>query len=103
MILLAAFTNMSNTIKITNQGKDTLAGLSAHQLLYTSAVIPGLNPEKMQVFTVVNNNTANVVTFGAENAEYDKNIQDVEKMINSIKIDRDTMENIQANPEDKPT
>lgn len=100
---LAAFTNMSDTIKITKQGKDTLAGLPAHQLLYTSTGIPGLNLEKMQVFTVVNNNTAYVVTFGAESAEYDKNIQDVEKMINSIKIDRDAMENVQVNQNKEPT
>ena len=97
-----AFNNMSDTIKITKQGKDTLAGLPAHQLLYTSTGIPGLNLEKMQVFTVVNNNTAYVVTFGAEQAEYDKNIQDVEKMLNTIKIDRDAMENVQQNP-NEPT
>jgi hypothetical protein len=95
-----AFTNMSDTIKITKQGKDTLAGLPAHQLFYTSTGIPGLNLEKMQVFTVVNNSTAYVVTFGAETAEYDKNIQDVEKMINSIKIDRDALENVQDNQEE---
>ena len=95
-----AFTNMSDTIKITKQGKDTLAGLPAQQLLYTSTGIPGLNLEKMQVFTVVNNSTAYVVTFGAETAEYDKNIQDVEKMINSIKIDRDALENVQDNQEE---
>jgi hypothetical protein len=100
---VAAFTNMSNTIKITKQGKDTLAGLPAHQLLYTSTGIPGLNLEKMQVFTVLNNNTAYVVTFGAETAEYDKNIQDVEKMINSIKIDREAMANAQENQDDEPT
>lgn len=98
-----AFNNMSDTIKITKSGKDTLAGLPAHQLLYTSTGIPGLNLEKMQVFTVVNNNTAYVVTYGAEQAEYDKNIQNVEKLINSIKIDRDAMENVQVNQEDKPT
>jgi serine/threonine-protein kinase len=98
-----AFNNMSDTIKITKSGKDTLAGLPAHQLLYTSTGIPGLNLEKMQVFTVVNNNTAYVVTYGAEQAEYDKNIQDVEKLINSIKIDRDAMENVQVNQADKPT
>ena len=97
-----AFTNMSDTIKITKQSKDTLAGLPAHQLLYTSTGIPGLNLEKMQVFTVINNNTAYVVTFGAETAEYDKNIQDVEKMMNSIKINRDAMENVQEN-QDQPT
>ena len=97
-----AFTNMSDTIKITKQSKDTLAGLPAHQLLYTSTGIPGLNLEKMQVFTVINNNTAYVVTFGAETAEYDKNIQDAEKMMNSIKINRDAMENVQEN-QDQPT
>jgi hypothetical protein len=100
---VAAFTNMSDTIKITKQGKDTLAGLPAHQLLYTSTGIPGLNLEKMQVFTVLNNNTAYVVTFGAEAPEYDKNIQDVEKMINSIKIDREAMQSVQENQDDEPT
>jgi hypothetical protein len=99
---VTAFNNMSDTIKITKEGKDTLAGLPAHQLFYTSTGIPGLDLEKMQVFTVVNNSTAYVVTFGAETAEYDKNIQDVEKMINSIKIDRNAMENIQENQQ-KPT
>ena len=97
-----AFTNMSDTIKITEQGQDTLAGLPAHQLFYTSTGIPGLNLEKMQVFTVLNNNTAYVVTFGAEQAEYDKNIQDIEKMVNSIKIDREAMENVEEN-QDEPT
>jgi serine/threonine-protein kinase len=97
-----AFNNMSDTIKITKSGKDTLAGLPAHQLLYTSTGIPGLNLEKMQVFTVLNNNTAYVVTFGAEQAEYDKNIQDVEKLINSVKIDRNAMENLQEN-QNRPT
>jgi serine/threonine-protein kinase len=99
----AAFKNMSDTIKVTKSGKDTLAGFPAHQLLYTSTGIPGLNLEKMQVFTVVNNNTAYVVTYGAEQAEYDKNIQDVEKLINSIKIDRNAMENVQVNQANKPT
>ena len=98
-----AFNNMSDTIKITKQGKYTLAGIPGHQLLYTSTGIPGLNLEKMQVFTVINNNTAYVVTFGAETAEYDKNIQNVEKMINSIKINRDALENVQANQADEPT
>jgi hypothetical protein len=99
---LKAFNNMSDTIKITKSGKDTLAGLPAQQLLYTSTGIQGLNLEKMQVFTVVNNNTAYVVTFGAEAAEYDKNIQDVEKLINSIKIDRNAMQNVQEN-QNQPT
>lgn len=94
---IKAFNNMSDTIKITKSGKDTLAGLPAHQLLYTSTGIQGLNLEKMQVFTVVNNNTAYVVTYGAEQAEYDKHIQDIEKMLNSIKIDAEAIQNAQQN------
>jgi len=39
---------------------------------------------------------------GAEQDEYDKNIQDAEKLINSIKIDRNVMENVQQN-QSKPT
>lgn len=92
---LNAFKNMSDTIKITKSDKATLAGLPAHQLLYTSTGIQGLNLQKMQVFTVVNNNTAYVITFGAEASEYQKNIQDIEKLINSVRIDRNAMKNVQ--------
>jgi hypothetical protein len=70
---------MSDTIKITRHDNDTLAGLPAHQILYTSTGLPGLSLEKMQVFTVINNSTAYLVTFSAEAAGYDKNIKDVEK------------------------
>jgi hypothetical protein len=38
-----------------------------------------------------------LVTFGAEAPEYDKNIQDVEKLIISIKIDMVAMEKVQEN------
>ena len=67
-----AFKNMSDTIKITKQGKDTLAGFPAHRIEYTSTGIPGLDLKKMQVFTVLDN-VAYVVTYGAEQDEYDKN------------------------------
>ena len=77
--------------------------MPSRQLLYTSTGLSGLNLENVQVFTVVNNYIANGVTFGAESAEYDKNIQDLEKMINSIKIDGDAMDNIQVNQGGKPT
>ena len=41
-------------------------GDRASLILYTPTGIPGLNLEKMLVFTVLNNNAAYVVTFGAE-------------------------------------
>ena len=63
---LKAFNNMSDTIKITKSSKDTLSGIPAHQLIYTSTGIQGLTLQKMQDFTVVNNNTAYVFTYGDE-------------------------------------
>lgn len=99
---LKAFNNMSDTIKITKSVKDTLSGFPAHQLQYTSTGITGLTLQKMQVFTVLNNNTAYVVTYGAEVPEYQKNLGNVEKMINSIKIDPKAMEDVKEN-KNQPT
>jgi len=99
---LKAFNNMSDTIKITKSGKDTLSGIPAHQLIYTSTGIQGLTLQKMQDFTVVNNNTAYVFTYGAEVPEYTKNLGNVEKMINSIKIDEKAMEDVKEN-QNQPT
>ena len=57
----------------------------------------------MQVFTVVNNNTACVVTFGAEKSQYQKYLEDVEKLIKSIRIDTSVMKNaeVKQNPQTK--
>ncbi len=79
------FNDMSD-INIIKSGKATLAGFPAHQINYTSGESLGLNLKKMQIFTVLDN-VAYLVTYGAEEAEYDKNIADVENLINSIKID----------------
>ena len=94
---LKAFNNMSDTIKILNSSKDTVADLPAHQLIYTSSAFPGMDLKKMQVFTVVNNNTAYVVTFSAEESQYDKILPEIDKMINSLKIDSDAVKSIAEN------
>ena len=99
---LKAFNNMSDTIKITKSSKDTLSGIPSHQLIYTSTGIQGLTLQKMQDFTVVNNNTAYVFTYGAEVPEYTKNLGNVEKMINSIKIDENAMNDVKEN-QNQPT
>ena len=91
---LKEFNNMSDTIKILKSDADTLAGIPARELIYSSTGIPGLNLQKMQVFTVLNNNTAYVVTYGAEQPEFQRNIQNIEKLINSIKIDGNAMKNV---------
>lgn len=94
---LRAFGNMSDTIKILNSSQDTVDGLPAHQLIYTSSAFPGLNLKKMQQFTVVNNNTAYVVTFSAEESQYDKNLPEIQKMVNSLNINKDTMKKVTEN------
>jgi len=81
---MLAYNSMSD-ITLLKEGKSVLAGFPAHQMEYTSTGIPGLNLMKLQIFTVINN-VAYVVTFGAEQAEYDKNLPEAEKLINSIKI-----------------
>ena len=79
-----AFRSMSE-INIIESGNDTLSGLPASHVYYTSTGIPGLNLKKLQLFTVLNK-TAFVVTYGAEQSEFDKNFPIVEKLINSINI-----------------
>lgn len=92
---LKAFGNLTNA-KIEQTGKDTLAGIPATQIVFTTSQ-QGVNQKKMQVFTVINNNTAYVVTFAAEASEYDDVLPDFEKMLNSIKIDRAAIENVAEN------
>jgi hypothetical protein len=56
----------------------------------------------MQVFTVINNNTAYVATFAAEDSEYNDSLPVFEKMVNSLKIDRSAIENVAEN-QSQPT
>lgn len=90
---IQAFNHMSD-IAIIKSGKNTLAGFPAHLLEYTSRLatpaFQELNLKKLQVFTVVDE-IAYVVTYGAEQAEYDKNIAEAENLIKSIKIDREAI------------
>jgi eukaryotic-like serine/threonine-protein kinase len=81
-----AFRNMSDTIKVFDSSPTTMGGLPAHKLVYTSSGIPGLNLKKMQAFTVVNGNMAYVVTFSAEDSQFNRYLPDVEKMVSSMRI-----------------
>jgi hypothetical protein len=97
---LKAFENLTNA-KIEETGKDTLAGLPATQIVFTTT-LQEVDQKKMQVFTVINNNTAYVATFAAEASEYNDSLPDFEKMINSIKIDRAAIQNVAEN-QSQPT
>jgi eukaryotic-like serine/threonine-protein kinase len=85
---LNSFRNMPN-IRLLQSFPNTLAGLPAHMVVY-SENSEGIVIEKMQIWTIVDNNTAYVVTVGAEQTQFWKYLPTVEKMINSIQINKPT-------------
>jgi hypothetical protein len=87
---LNAFRSMSDSIRIFESSPNTLSGLPAHEIIYSSG-LQNLNLKKMQIFTIVNGNTAYVVTFGAEESQFNKYNPVIMKMVNSIKINQQAM------------
>jgi hypothetical protein len=83
---LNAFRNMPN-IRLLQSFPNTLAGLPAHMVVY-SENSEGIVIEKMQIWTIVDNDTAYVVTVGAEQTQFWRYLPTVEKMINSIQINK---------------
>jgi eukaryotic-like serine/threonine-protein kinase len=81
---LNTFRNMPN-IRLLQSFPNTLAGLPAHMVVYSENV-DGVDIQKMQLWTIVDNDTAYVVTFGAEQAQFSTYLPAVEQMINSIQI-----------------
>ena len=65
---LGVFHNMP-TIRLLQSFPNTLVGLPAHMIVY-SENSQELDIQKMQIWTVVNNSTAYVVTFGAEQTQF---------------------------------
>ena len=82
---LNAFRSMSDKVNILESSSSSLSGLPAHQVVYTSN-LQSLSLKKMQIFTIVNSNTAYVVTFGSEKSQFDKYSPVIMKMIDSIRI-----------------
>jgi hypothetical protein len=87
---LNAFSTMSDTIMVLESSPSTLSGLPAHEIIYSS-ILGNLNLKKMQIFTIVNDNTAYVVTFGAEESQFNKYSHVIMKMVNSIRINQEAM------------
>lgn len=85
---LNAFRNMPN-IRLLQSFPNTLAGLPAHMVVY-SENSEGIDIQKMQIWTIVDNDTAYVVTFGAEQTQFSRYLPSVEQMINSIQIIKPT-------------
>ena len=85
---LNTFRNMPN-IRLLQSFPNTLAGLPAHMVVY-SENSEGIDIQKMQIWTIVDNDTAYVVTFGAEQTQFSRYLPAVEQMINSIQIIKPT-------------
>ena len=85
---LNTFRNMPN-IRLLQSFPNTLAGLPAHMVVY-SENSEGIDIQKMQIWTIVDNDTAYVVTFGAEQTQFSRYLPVVEQMINSIQINKPT-------------
>jgi eukaryotic-like serine/threonine-protein kinase len=81
---LNTFRNMPN-IRLLQSFPNTLAGLPAHMVVYSENV-DGVDIQKMQLWTIVGNDTAYVVTFGAEQTQFSTYLPAAEQMINSIQI-----------------
>ena len=81
---LNTFRNMPN-IRLLQSFPNTLAGLPAHMVVYSENA-DGIDIQKMQIWTIVDNDTAYVVTFGAEQTQFSTYLPAVEQMINSIQI-----------------
>ena len=81
---------MSDSIRILESSLSTLSGLPAHEIIYTSG-LQNLNLKKMQIFTIVNENTTYVVTFGAEESQFNKYNSVIIKMVNFIRINQQAM------------
>ena len=87
---LNGFRSMSDRISILESSPSTLSGLPAHEITYTSG-LQNLTLKKMQIFTIINDNTAYVVTFGTEESQFNKYMPVIMKMVNSLRINQQAM------------
>jgi eukaryotic-like serine/threonine-protein kinase len=81
---LNTFRIMPN-IRLLQSFPNTLAGLPAYMVVYSENA-DGIDIQKMQIWTIVDNDTAYVVTFGAEQTQFSTYLPAVAQMINSIQI-----------------
>ena len=87
---LNAFRTMSDRVTILESSPSSLSVLPAHEIIYTSS-LQNLNLKKMQIFTIVNDNMAYVVTFGAEESQFNKYMPVIMEMVNSVNINQQAM------------
>jgi hypothetical protein len=82
---LAAYQNTSG-IEILESTPTNLSNNPAHRIVYTDDSIEGIKLKKVQAWTVVNNSTVYVITFGGEESKYNDYLPEVQNIINSLSI-----------------
>jgi len=82
-------------VKILDSSPTTLAGQPAHMVVLTDDRVEGIKLKKSQVWSVINNSKAYVITFGSEESKYDKYLPQVENIIKSFKATSNSSDNPQ--------
>jgi len=93
--ILRAYENITG-IKMLDSSPTTLAGQPAHRVVYTDDRVEGLRLMKNQVWAVINNSKAYVITFGAEEPKYIAYLPQFQDTISSLRFT-----SASDNPEEK--
>lgn len=83
---LDSYKDLSDTIKILESEPTTLGGQPAHKIVYTDDSQKDVKLKYIQVWTVVNNSKAYVVTFASEESKYKDYLSDAQNILSSFKI-----------------
>jgi len=89
---LNAYRNQSD-IKILESSPTTLGGQPAHRIVYTDDSVKGNKLKNIQVWTVINNSKAYVITFGSEESKYNDYLSDAQNILSSFKITTGSSDN----------
>jgi hypothetical protein len=82
-------------VNILDSSPATLAGQPAHSVVYTDDRVDGFKLKKYQIWSVLNNSKAYVVTFGSEQSKYGKYLPQVQNIIKSFKVSSNSSDNPQ--------
>ena len=93
--ILDSYANRSG-IKVVESSATTLGGQPAHKVVLTDDRVDPLKLKKMQVWSVINNSKAYVVTLSAEESKYQDYLALFQNILNSIQVTSST-----DNPQEK--
>jgi len=83
---LSSYHNQSDTFKILESAPTTLAGQPAHRIVYADDSVNGSKLKKIQVWTVLNNSKAYLITFASEESKYDDYLPEAQNILSYVRI-----------------